>query len=137
MELHGSCLCGSINFVCEGKPLMMGCCHCADCQKASGSAFSPLLIYPKDKFRLLRGNPKEFCQKGGSGKEVKRSFCSNCGSLLTTWYEVTPDFMVIMAGCIDNKAEFTPAWDIYTKEAQSWVEFGKGHKVYPMGYGSK
>lgn len=117
--------------------MMMGCCHCSDCQKASGSAFSPLLIYSKDKFELLRGSLKEFCQNGGSGKEVKRSFCENCGSLLTTWYEVTPDFMVIMAGCIDNTEEFKPAWDIYTNDAQSWVEFGKGHKVYPMGYGSE
>ena len=95
------------------------------------------MIYSKDKFELLRGSLKEFCQKGGSGKEVKRSFCENCGSLLTNWYEVTPDFMVIMAGCIDNTEESKPAWDIYTNDAQSWVEFGKGHKVYPMGYGSE
>jgi len=136
MNLTGKCLCGSVSYECEEAPLMSGCCHCDDCQRQTGSAFAPLLVFPKESVSFSGADLREYVAHGASGKAVKRGFCSNCGGSVYAWYEVTPDYMVIMAGTADDKSKFNPDWDIYTDGAQPWIEYPEGHKVYPQGYGS-
>ena len=46
MSLSGSCLCGQIKLTISGEPMMAGVCHCKNCQKQTGSAFSTLAGFP-------------------------------------------------------------------------------------------
>ena len=46
MSLSGSCLCGQINLTISSEPMMAGVCHCKNCQKQTGSAFSTLAGFP-------------------------------------------------------------------------------------------
>ena len=132
----GKCLCGAITYLVKNDPLMSGCCHCDDCQRQTGSSFAPLLIFNKNDFSSIGNTLVEFKGTGGSGKSVKRGFCSICGTSVFSWYEVTPDFLVVMAGTLDNKLKFLPEWDIYSDQAQHWIKFPKEHKVFRSGYGS-
>jgi len=132
----GKCLCGAITYLVKNNPLMSGCCHCDDCQRQTGSSFAPLLIFNKTDFSLTGGTLKEFNSSGGSSKSVKRGFCCVCGTSIYTWYEVTPKFLVVMAGTLDDKNNFLPEWDIYSDQAQQWISFPEGHKVFRSGYGS-
>ncbi len=36
----GGCLCGTIRYKCSAEPIVMGNCHCRDCQGGTGSAFA-------------------------------------------------------------------------------------------------
>jgi hypothetical protein len=38
----GRCLCGQVTVELAGEPLAASLCHCVNCQKTSGSAFSSL-----------------------------------------------------------------------------------------------
>ena len=132
----GGCLCGKVRYECQSPPLMSGNCHCRDCQKATGAAFATLLIFPKDTVSITGSTFREFQDSGDSGKEVRRGFCDQCGGSISAWYEVTPDFMVVMAGTIDEVSKVTPEWEIYTTSKQDWTVFPPDHKVFPRGYGS-
>ena len=77
---------------------------------------------------------KVFKHKGDSGKSVRRSFCSNCGSPYMVEYEVTPDFRVIMAGTLDDKTLIKPEWNIYTDSKQGWLELSPHLKNFDRGF---
>jgi hypothetical protein len=40
----GGCACGAIRYECNAEPIMMGKCHCRDCQHISGGPFVPFVI---------------------------------------------------------------------------------------------
>ena len=47
MKIEGGCLCGKVRYSAKGDPVFVGVCHCKDCQKFTGSAFSVVLGLPK------------------------------------------------------------------------------------------
>jgi hypothetical protein len=52
----GGCLCGTIRYECSVEPIVMGNCHCRDCQQATGSAFAAALLVLRDAVTIaLRG----------------------------------------------------------------------------------
>jgi hypothetical protein len=56
----GGCLCGAIRYECSAEPIVMGNCHCRDCQRATGSAFAAALLVPRNAvlkaMRILLGD---------------------------------------------------------------------------------
>jgi hypothetical protein len=62
----GGCACGAIRYACEGEPTLMFNCHCRDCQRASGSAYAAITIFPKTAVAVT-GEPRWFAVAGGSG----------------------------------------------------------------------
>ena len=47
MALTGRCLCGSVQYEIDSEPTMPGICHCKNCQRQAGSAFSTLAGVPR------------------------------------------------------------------------------------------
>ena len=47
-SIRGGCLCGAVRYASEAEPLMVAVCHCATCQKNTGSAFSINIGLPVD-----------------------------------------------------------------------------------------
>ena len=45
------CHCGAVEAACEGEPRKVSLCHCRDCQRRTGSAFSVAVFYPKEQVR--------------------------------------------------------------------------------------
>lgn len=50
-------------------------CHCIDCQKWSGSAYTTNVVVPRKDFKVIKGEPKHFNVKGDSGKMNDHWFC--------------------------------------------------------------
>ena len=68
----GQCLCGDITYEISGEPSMAGVCHCKNCQRQAGSAFSTLWGVPKASISTFSGSePKLYLDgetsSGGSG----------------------------------------------------------------------
>jgi hypothetical protein len=115
----GGCLCGQIRYECSAEPVFGGNCHCRDCQKTSGSAYSPVIFVPSSAVKIS-GDVKYFESDGDSGHSVSRGFCPNCGSQLFGRPEMAPGMMGIRAGSLDDPTWFNPVMDIYTASAQPW-----------------
>ncbi len=114
----GGCMCGAIRYECSAEPIMMGNCHCRDCQQATGTAFAAAILVLRDAVSIT-GNVKYYDVTGDSGSIVGRGFCPNCGSRLFSKPPI-PEFMGIMAGSLDDPSWFQPQADLYTSSAQPW-----------------
>ncbi|OQD70727.1 hypothetical protein PENPOL_c001G05797 [Penicillium polonicum] len=102
MTLHGSCMCGATAFTSHSEPIMTALCHCVDCQKWTGSAFTSNVVVPRDTFKVIKGIPKYFDIAGASGKNNRHFFCGTCGSNLFGELDIMDDKTVIKAGSLDN-----------------------------------
>ncbi len=65
-DRHGGCLCGNIRFTLSGDPAMTAVCHCRNCQKTAGSAFSVVAIAAKGAL-AIEGQPEICVDTGDSG----------------------------------------------------------------------
>ncbi|WP_293239812.1 GFA family protein, partial [Paludibacterium sp.] len=78
-KYSGQCLCGGIHYSVDVDPVFAGNCHCKDCQRTSGSAFVPAMVFP-EKDVVISGEAKYFASTADSGNTHSRGFCPHCGS---------------------------------------------------------
>lgn len=120
LPFTGGCACGAIRYECAAEPLRAGHCHCRDCQRESGSAFTSNLTVPQAALTITQGTPKYHGAKADSGNSLRRWFCPACGSPLFARPLTMPDIMGIRAGSLDDPSWFAPERDIWTASAQPW-----------------
>jgi hypothetical protein len=131
-KLTGGCLCGSVRYSVDAEPMFTVVCHCKDCQKQSGSAFSVEFIVSSSAVSV-EGTTKTFHQTGDSGKAVERRFCPECGSALISWGAMMPDAYLIKAGTLDDPNWIAPTMEVYCDRAQPWVNLsGERQKFAKM-----
>jgi len=120
-KLDGQCLCGEITYECDADPIMTAICHCSDCQRQTGTAFSIVVGVPRKQFHL-HGTPKVFETIGDDrGAPVYRHFCGNCGSPIISILAEADDVAWIKAGTLRDKSWLEPELDAWTDSAQAWV----------------
>ncbi|MDO9407421.1 GFA family protein [Patulibacter sp.] len=133
MSRTGRCVCGTISYEVEADPIVVALCHCDDCQRQSGAAFSTNLLFPKDAVTVA-GTPTVFHTTGtGTGEDRERSFCGTCGSVLFTQLAEQPGVTIVKAGTLDDRTGFAPAVEVWTDSAQEWVAaIESGRPTYPQ-----
>lgn len=115
----GQCLCGQIRYAVDVDPLFAGNCHCKDCQRTSGSAFVPAMIFPASKV-MIHGEPRYFVSTSDSGNTHSRGFCPNCGSQLFARFSHLPDVLGIKAGTLNETSRYRPMLDFHVASAAEW-----------------
>ena len=132
----GRCLCGAVHFEAAGEPLFSSNCHCRDCQRASGSAYMPLMAFPNDVVRVT-GEVRYFKRQGDSGATASEGFCPQCGARLFARADALAGILLIHAGSLDDPTQYKPQLDIYTSSAQPWdrmdPDLPKHSKMPPLG----
>lgn len=119
--IQGNCLCGSVRYSSSQRPSMTAVCHCSDCQKQSGSAFSVNLMLPAEGFQVDGLTLASYRVRGGSGMPVRRFFCSHCGSPLYTEMAALPGMLAVKAGTLADPASIAPNLHLWCASAQPWV----------------
>jgi hypothetical protein len=130
MKIEGGCLCGKVRYSADAEPIFTGVCHCTNCQKGTGTAFSVVVALPKPALSV-QGALTTFQGRGDSGKSTYRRFCPECGSAVIDEAEVMPDVSMIMAGTLDDASWVKPAMEIFCDSAQSWVNLGGERQRFP------
>ena len=46
------CACGAIRYEVTAKPIVTFNCHCRDCQKTTGGAYTPVFYVPANAFKI-------------------------------------------------------------------------------------
>ena len=129
--ITGCCMCGAVRYECNAEPAFMANCHCRDCQRATGAAYFPTLVVPRNAVKIT-GEPKYYESAGGSGKLIKRGFCANCGSRLFALPELIPDLLGIPAASLDDPSIFKPSMDFFTASAQPWHQMNPELPKFPQ-----
>ena len=117
--ITGACLCGQVKYSFNAKPIFSGNCHCRDCQRASGSGYTPAM-FVLEQDATITGEVKYYESKADSGRAISRGFCPNCGSQLFSKLELLPNMIGFRAGTFDNPGLYEPKMDIYTDSAAHW-----------------
>jgi hypothetical protein len=127
--LTGRCLCGQIQYSANADPSFVGVCHCKNCQKQTGTAFSVLVAIPKSAMSM-RGKIKVFRHTGDSGQAVERNFCPECGSPIFTDAAIMPDVAFIKAGTLDDTSWLDPKMHIYCDSKERWTLIPEGSQQF-------
>ena len=53
--LGGQCQCGAVHYAVADEFVYAANCHCANCRRATGSAFKPFAGIARDKLRITGG----------------------------------------------------------------------------------
>jgi hypothetical protein len=105
----GGCQCGAVRYEVEGDPLRVGLCHCTDCRKTSGSAFTLFAVWRRSSFSCT----------GQIATYKGRSFCPNCGSRV---FSLRPDEAEIMSGSLDSAPTgLVPTYEIWIPRREDWL----------------
>src|SRR5216683_7657710 len=79
-KIIGGCMCGAVRYESSADAVMQANCYCRDCQRSTGGAFAPVVLVPKEAFKLTKGQLKHYEVSADSGNKVSRGFCADCGS---------------------------------------------------------
>jgi hypothetical protein len=119
--ISGRCLCGSVSYRAEAEPVVQAVCHCTDCQRQSGTAFSVVVGVPRAALTIQGSTLASFITTGEQhATETQRQFCSACGSPIVSFAEGMPDVAFLKAGTLDDASWLEPAVEVWTRSAQPW-----------------
>jgi hypothetical protein len=119
--ITGRCLCGGVTFSADADPVIQAVCHCADCQRQTGSPFSVIVGVPRAALEVEGSTLASFATVGEDhGGETQRSFCSSCGSPVFSLAVAAPELAFLKAGALDDASWLAPAVEVWTSSAQPW-----------------
>jgi hypothetical protein len=123
----GGCLCGLVRYEAPAVPLGVSICHCRDCQKQAGSAFSIIAVFPRDAIRFT-GTTSLYEGQGDSGEPVLRHFCGRCGSPLYSDNGAmrARGIIAIKAGTLDDVSDLVPMRHFWADSRQPGIEIPEG-----------
>ncbi|KSV79931.1 aldehyde-activating protein [Sinorhizobium sp. GW3] len=116
--LSGKCLCGRVALSVHGEPIRVGICHCMDCRKESGSAFTFYGIWPAEQFEYS-GEVSDF---------QGRRFCSHCGSRV---FSVDAREAEVKLGILSQApTPLKPSYELWVKRREPWLRPVEGAAQY-------
>jgi hypothetical protein len=118
LPMHGGCLCGSLRYEIGGQPLMATICHCTNCQRRTGSAYSMNLIVRKPDFRLAHGRSLARELPTATGRINIQHFCEACLVRTHTEPVAIPDLVYVRPGTLDDPMQISPIAQIWTDSAR-------------------
>jgi hypothetical protein len=120
-KLDGHCLCGQVTYTCADDPIITGICHCTECRRQSGSAWSMVVGVERSALVIEGDSLRTFVTIGDdTGLPVQRQFCSNCGSPVVSLTEFAPDVAWIKAGTLDDSSWIEPELEAWCDSAVPW-----------------
>jgi hypothetical protein len=124
--IAGGCRCGAVRYTLAVERVdAVYCCHCTDCQRWSGSAFSEQAVVP-DGVISAEGPVIEFVVTTPSGAESRQRACGVCHGRLWNTNSSRPGIATVRAGTLDHNRELAPRAHIWVKSKQPWLALPEG-----------
>jgi hypothetical protein len=116
--LHGSCLCGGVEFEVAQAPETLRYCHCESCKKLSGSIGTVNGRVPSKAIRILAG--KELLQTFQPAEGSAKTFCRTCGSNLFGGGWPDSETTSVRASALDDPVEARPSAHLFVRSVAAW-----------------
>ncbi|KAJ6520199.1 Mss4-like protein [Mycena sanguinolenta] len=136
----GSCFCGEVSFIIEGKPLFSLYCHCTQCQRADGAAFVSSMHYAPFAFEwtyAAENKPEEETLRGFTMYRCKK--CRSCAATqmgetknwalrgtqlerdengkIKNWDDVKPSCHIFYGTRVVEVADDLPKWEGFPNQS--------------------
>jgi hypothetical protein len=123
--LRGGCQCGACRYETTSGPLFGYVCHCRECRRQSGGAFSASVIVLEDGLSVT-GPIATWWREGPENPPLEATFCRACGVRLLHRAVPREAIARIKAGTLDDATWFRPAAEFFTTRRLDWVDLGAG-----------
>lgn len=121
IQRFASCTCGWLQVRCAGEPARVSMCHCADCQRRTGSVFSIAAFFRREAVKVAHGKSKNFIRNSVVGTQVLFHFCPDCGSTLYWEPERMPDLIGVAVGGFADPTFPKPEQSVWTANKHAWL----------------
>ena len=121
----GGCLCGAVRFTASEKPDVVVGCHCSQCRRQTGLYYASADV-PVSAVSITGEENLRWFQ---SSDEVRRGFCSQCGSALF-WQRLGGPAISIMAGSFDEPSGLGFGHHIFCADKGDFYEITDGLPQY-------
>lgn len=114
--LAGRCLCGAVHYAVADEFTYALNCHCADCRRATGSAFKPFAGIERHKLALTQGSDQILTHGEANAGDIH---CGKCGSFL---YSVVREgmFVHVTLGTLVDDPSIRPSAHIFVGRKAPW-----------------
>src|SRR5262249_49443974 len=116
------CSCGSLCAEVTGEPAFVAACHCAECQRRTGSTFGVGTYFPKEQVHT-EGPSKIYLRDSDSGRKIEFHFCPDCGSSVFWHAEFAPKLIGIASGMFADPSMPRPTLSVWETMRHPWVTF--------------
>ena len=115
--IHGSCLCGAVEFEIAGRVSGVDQCHCSICRRASGTGCTAILVTAARSLRWISGERSltRFSRPSGWAS----CFCPTCGSPAPRLHENGKVYLV-PAGILDGDPGVRIEQHIFVASRAAW-----------------
>ena len=119
---RAQCSCGQLTAMCSGEPVRVSVCHCLNCKRRTGSAFSWTARWPRAAV-VVEGRTGEFVLTGDEGGRARMRFCPDCGTTVYYVAEAMPEVIAIPAGGFADPGFPAPQVSVYDPLRRcTWVD---------------
>ncbi|RUV97628.1 MULTISPECIES: GFA family protein [unclassified Mesorhizobium] len=119
---RAECSCGQLSATCAGEPVRISVCHCLDCKRRTGSAFSYNVRFAEADV-TIDGRALQFTRTGEQGGRITYSFCPDCGTTVHYRIDTQPGLTAIPVGTFADPSFPPPFQSFYHRSRRcEWVE---------------
>ncbi len=131
----GGCQCGKIRYEVAAPPHLVYACHCTECQRATSSAFSIVIVVPGQSFGLSGIELTSFQRPASGGRTVTRWSCPECGTWICGGGKnpriAPPDTSRwIQAGTLDDTSWLRPTAHYWVRSKQPWITLPARDQIF-------
>src|SRR5262245_11641215 len=114
--MSGHCLCGGVTYTVDAAPVVQAVCHCTNCQRQTGTAYSVVVGVPRASLTIEGETLSSFRTEGEAhGTTTERHFCSGCGAPIVSLVEAIPELAFVKAGTLDDMSWFEPSIEVWCR----------------------
>ncbi|RZI82944.1 MAG: GFA family protein [Rubrivivax sp.] len=126
-QLKGGCLCGAVEYSVPDAFEYARFCHCSECRRFSGSAFSAFGGLPKASFKVTKG--ADSIKHYAKSEQSVLGFCEHCGSSL---YADKPlrGMLHLRLGTLRDAPSLKPRSHVFVGSKAPWFDIKDGLAQY-------
>ena len=128
-RLEGRCQCGAVEYTVGAEPLFTYACHCHNCQKRTGSAFSMGLVIATESLQV-NGALTAWSRVSDEGNTNTRYSCAECGNIIYGIGDTNPELAKLQAGTLDDTGDVEPDVHMWICRKQPWVSLPEGASTF-------
>jgi hypothetical protein len=119
-DLSASCACGAVTLRFAGQVKSMFLCTCEECQKATGTGHSAVILAPASDVTIT-GETASFTRPANSGATLTRRFCPVCGTPLAAQSSRATQTLMLPVGLFGADVPwFAPNQVIFAGSHRDW-----------------
>ena len=119
-RFSASCSCGAVRCEIDHELETVVNCHCTDCRKMSGCAFSSMVVSPASATEVTQG--RELLGSYALTEAATKYFCTRCGTPLFNLNTRLPGMRMFYLGAIDQHEKLTPSLNVFCRSKLGWVD---------------